>query len=72
MRKPGIAGLILLFLNFLVLRMSLAPFAVFLDIDLTFDKLAVLAGPIIDATALRAGEFEKLILRHSECHYIQR
>jgi hypothetical protein len=52
--------------------MSLAPFAVFLDIDLTFDKLAVLAGPIIDATALRAGEFEKLILRHSECHYIQR
>jgi hypothetical protein len=52
--------------------MSLAPLAVFLDIDLALDELAVLAGPIIDATALRAGEFEKLILRHSESHYIER
>ncbi len=55
-----------------MLGVSFAPFAVFLDIDFALDELAVLAGPIIDAAALRAGEFEKLILRHSECHYTQR
>ena len=44
--------------------MSLAPLTVLLDIDFALDKFAVFAGPIIDTTALRAGEFEKLVLRH--------
>jgi hypothetical protein len=67
-----VPGLVLLFLHFLVLGVSLAPLTILLDIDLALDELAVLAGPIIDAPTLRAGEFEKLILRHSESHYNQR
>ena len=49
--------------------MSLAPFAVLLEIDFALDKLAVLARPVIDAAALGAGQFEKLILRHNERNY---
>ena len=49
--------------------MRLAPFAVFLDIDFALHKLSILAGPVIDTTALGAGEFEKLILRHREPLY---
>ena len=42
--------------------MSLAPLAEFLELDFARNKLTVLAGPIIGATALGAREFEKLIL----------
>lgn len=42
--------------------MSPAPFAILLELDLARDKLAVLARPVIRASALTAGEFEKLIL----------
>jgi hypothetical protein len=52
-----------------MLSMQLAPFAVLLDIDLALDKLAVLAGPIVNAAAAGAGEFEKLVLRHREQLY---
>ncbi len=52
----------LLFLCLFVLGMKLAPLAVFLDLDLARDELAILARPIINAAALGAREFEKLIL----------
>jgi hypothetical protein len=42
--------------------MSLAPFAVLLEVDFARDELAVFARPIIDTAALGAREFEKLIL----------
>jgi len=67
--EPAHAGSKSLFLCFFVLGVSLAPFAVFLEIDLTRDELAILARPIIDTAALRARELEKLILRHIERHY---
>ena len=63
--------LVSLLLNFLMLRMGLAPFAILLEIDLALDELAVLARPIIDAAALAARELEKLILRHNARHYTQ-
>jgi hypothetical protein len=47
-----------------VLRVRSAPFAEFLELDLPLHQLAVLARPIIDASALRAREFEKLVLGH--------
>ena len=58
-----------LLLCFLVLGMSLTPLTVLLEIDFALDKLAVLARPVIDAAALGAGQFEKLILRHNERNY---
>ena len=60
-----------LLLNFLVLRVRLAPLAVFLEFDLALDKLAVFARPIVDATALAACELYKLILRHNAANYTQ-
>jgi len=42
--------------------MNLAPAAILLEFYFARDKLAVLARPIIGATALTAREFEKLIL----------
>lgn len=42
--------------------MGLAPTAVFLELYFARDELAVLARPIIGASAFAAGEFEKLIL----------
>ena len=58
-----------LLLYFLVLGVSLAPFAVLLEIDFALDKLAILARPVINAGTLGAGQFEKLILRHNERNY---
>ncbi len=52
--------------------MGFAPFAVLLELDLASDKLAILAGPIVDAVAFGAGEFEKLILGHIARHYIKK
>ncbi len=57
-----------LFLRLFVLGVCLAPFAIFLEFYLARDEFAVLARPIVDAVAFRAGEFEKLILRHAR-HY---
>jgi hypothetical protein len=54
----------MLLFDLFMLGMSLAPLAVLLDIDFALHELAVLAGPIIDAAAFGAGEFEKLVLRH--------
>ena len=48
----------MLFLDLLMLGVRLAPLAVFLEIDLAFHELAVLAGPIIDASAFAAAELE--------------
>ena len=45
--------------------MFLTPFAVLLEFDLARDELLILARPIVGAVALGAGEFEKLILRHT-------
>ena len=42
--------------------MRLAPFAEFLELYFARDELAVFAGPIIDAAALRARKSKKLIL----------
>ena len=60
-----------LFLNLLVLGMSLAPAAILLELDLFGDEFFVLARPIIDAIAFGAGELEKLILRHNVSNYSQ-
>lgn len=62
----------ILFLSFLVLGMNLTPSAKFLEFNLSGDKFAVFAGPIIDAATLRTCEFKKLILRHSERYYTQK
>lgn len=51
-----------LFLSLLVLGVRLAPFAIFLELDLAHDKLPVLTGPVVSAVALAACESEKLIL----------
>ena len=48
-----------------MLRVDAAPFAVFFQVDLALDEFAVLARPIIDATALAARYFYQLILRHA-------
>ncbi len=42
-----------------------APLAPLLEFNLALDELTVFARPIIDAAALRAREFDELILRHS-------
>lgn len=44
--------------------MSPAPFAVLLELYFALHKLAVLARPVVDASTLGAGQFEKLILGH--------
>jgi len=54
-----------------MLRMSLAPAAILLELDLFGDEFFVLARPIIDAIAFGAGELEKLILRHNVSNYSQ-
>ena len=51
--RAGKSGAYYLLLRLFVLRMSPAPFAVLLKLNFARDKLAVLARPIIDATALR-------------------
>ena len=43
-------------------RLRSAPLAIFLQFDFAVDKLLVLAGPVIYATAFGAGEFYELIL----------
>ncbi len=55
-------GSVRLFLGFLVLRVSFAPFAVLFELNFARDKLTVLARPVVDAVALRTRESEKLIL----------
>ena len=55
-----------------MLGVEFAPTAKLLELDLFSDELFILARPIIDAIALGACKFEKLILRHNVCHYIQR
>jgi hypothetical protein len=45
-----------------VLGVCFAPFAVFLEFDLTRDELSILARPIIGAVALAASQPEQLIL----------
>ncbi len=42
--------------------MSSARIAEFIELDLTLNKLFVLASPIVYALALLAGEFDKLVL----------
>ena len=51
-----------LLLSLFVYGMDLAPFAVLPEFYFARDELAVLARPIVGATALAAREFEKLIL----------
>jgi hypothetical protein len=43
-------------------RVRLTPFAVLFELDLALHKLSVLARPVVDAVALRAREFDELIL----------
>jgi len=43
-------------------RVLLAPFAIFLKLDLALDELLVFARPVIDTLAPFAGEFYKLVL----------
>jgi hypothetical protein len=41
-----------------------APFAEFFQVDFALYFALVLAGPVIDALALRAGEFDESVLGH--------
>ena len=52
----------LLLFGLLVFRVGLAPLAVLLELDLFGNKFSVLARPIIDVVALRAGDLYELIL----------
>lgn len=53
---------VLLLLSFLVNCMRAARVTIFFELNLALNKLLVLASPIIEALALLAGEFYKLIL----------
>ena len=59
--KPGSAGFLLL-LCFLVNGMGAAPITEFIELNLTLNKLFVLASPVVDALTFLAGEFYKLVL----------
>lgn len=52
----------MLFLRLLMRGMRTTRVAEFIELDLTLNKLFILAGPIVYALALFAGEFDKLIL----------
>lgn len=52
----------MLFFRLLVHGVFLTPFAILLKLNLTSDELLVLAGPIVDALAGIAGEFDEAIL----------
>ena len=54
-----------------MLSLRLAPFAILLEVDLALHKLSILAGPVIDTTALGAAQLDELILRHNEGNYTQ-
>ena len=47
----------------------LTPFTIFFELDLAGDELPILARPIVDAVALRAREFDELVLRHEAALY---
>lgn len=51
-----------LFLSLLMHRILFAPFTILLKLDFTGDQLLILAGPIIDALAGIAGQFNESIL----------
>ncbi len=51
-----------LFFDLLMLGVLLTPFAVLLEFDFSFNQLAVLAAPIIDALTSAAGQLDQLIL----------
>lgn len=57
-RKNGLFGRFLLFLALLVHLLGAAPFAILFELDLAFDELLVLAGPIVSALAFPAGELD--------------
>lgn len=44
--------------------LSAAPFAKLLELDLAFNKLFVLAGPIVNTLTFGAGELYESVLRH--------
>lgn len=60
-------GLYLLFFHFIVLSVSLAPLAVLCDLNLAFNKLLILAGPVVNTLTFLAREFYESILGHG--HY---
>jgi len=49
--------------------MSAAPTTILLELDLALNEFLIFARPIVDATALLAGQFYELILGHSAEHY---
>ena len=51
-----------LLLRFLMLSLSTAPLAVFLEINLAFDELTILTRPVVDAGTLGARELDELVL----------
>ena len=64
-KKTPISGAfleIILFLDFLVLSLLFAPFAILFELDLFSNEFLVFAGPVIYAFAGRTGKFYKSIL----------
>ena len=59
-QKP-LAGHLLL-LRFFMRSVRSARVAVFIELNFTLNKLFILASPVINALALLAGEFDKLVL----------
>ncbi|TSC68505.1 MAG: hypothetical protein G01um101456_618 [Parcubacteria group bacterium Gr01-1014_56] len=56
--------------------LSPAPFAVLFELNFANHQLLVLAGPVVDALALRALEFDQSVLRHEgeynlQNHFVQ-
>ena len=45
--------------------MLFTPFTMFFKLNFAFNELFVFAGPVVNALALTAGQFYKIILRHS-------
>ena len=58
-----------LLLSLLVCCVLVTPLAIFFELDLAGDELPILARPIVDAVALRAREFDELVLRHEAALY---
>lgn len=59
-----------LFFHFLMHGVFFTPFAIFFELDFSFDKLLVFPAPVVDALALVARELDQLFLCHAPFYTI--